>query len=749
MFFKMMRDKKGFTLIEMVITLVILSILMTITLGMVNSSGRIFTASYQRDTDKGIGDNAFEAIQTACRYATHLKITDLNTTTPSSSGSYDQGFYISQTQSDTSSGYLHYIDKTKNDTGYYDQGYYSGRTIRYNIEEVGEGHNHVKLTLQVIRDGHSVYQRQEVIECINISLLTGTSNSNELKDDSTTAYNQYISFSADEQLLTTDSNGYQLMDQAKKLMNAYNAIQNAYVAELSAAETVFENTKDATTGETVSSLSDGGEMSNSVYAQAEAERTRAFIAAKTKYQKQIEDLLGFIPTGSGLSTALSFTDNDSDYKNLMGGVVATSSELFYALLLQNYDKDNDGTISESEFPHFSDPDSFFANTIFSYSSGGINVAEDLVQCAEFFENYTNYAGLSSLKKSYTGTFYGAGTTKQYMTLGSGSNQINEYRAEYWYLKNVSGKSLSIRQSYFPQSGYTYLGSVDDSVSTGYDLNTGYVSSITRTRTGTSTETMYNITITTNNTLPAGNYYLFTGYDYYWQWNIGTWWGTYLTYAGFNISNTLPAGSTISFEIADGNGDDMGYQIGTSSDSPHACASEPYYSFYSFDGSQSTNTVRLYSFTAHQITDIVSYGVEYSAWYGTSSKGLINSLMNWISGNNTPITLNKTAAANGYGYGRTKQTTVNSLTYNIHSYNYALLVYYDKRSTWYYQPSHSTNLSAWINGSRVLSSVTAPQTYDCSVGSTTVAYDIRHDVVSASLLGLNTTGDTVWTPLPVG
>lgn len=723
--FKLLRSKKGFTLIEMVITLVVLSILMATTLGMIDAGGRVYTASYARDVDKGIGDNVFESIESALRYCTHLEIKDTNVTNPKETGKYSQGFYIDETESNTNSGVLNYVKTdestgTKSDEAFYPETYYSQRTVRYSVKKVGENNKHVELTLDVIREGKSVYTRSAVITCVNLALLTGISNSNEITDTSTSEYNQYLSFNTDELLLTSDSNGYQITNQAKKLMAKYNEIQNWYVAEMTSIENTFEGVVGNATSTTSYIL-------KSTYDSANSARLLGFTQTKKEAQDKIYDLLGFTPTASGL---------DSD--DYMYGVVATKEELFFALLLQNYDTDKDGTITESEFPHYSDPDSFFSGTIFSYKNGGTKVSDDLVQCVYYVENTSNYDALATTSngKIYTAQAQDVLTQVPFVSADSGASSLaNDYQ------KNTKTYS---------KTGYTNIQDLaDQGICTISKKSEGWLYAY------------WSVTITVkpNKTIPAGNYYYMDTADIYYDlglWNYRyspTWFTLSYDVVGNNASNTIffryyKDDSNHRFTL-DFN------QISTS----HTYYYKPHYWALVPTAAGETGTVgqtdvTYYQFSAHQFTDLMTYGVQYSSWYGTSSKGLLNNAIKWLanifSGGQAASAVTLNVANASKSLGRTGTYSVNSISNSVHSYNAALLCYHDTRGTWYYQPNSSTSLSAVINGSSLLSDTTSPKSYDLAgSSSSTLMNDINSNTVSSTgVFNMNTTSSTVWTPLPL-
>ena len=61
--FKLRYDKRGMTLIEMIISLVILSILMSSTMGMIISSNNIFVSTSQAALDRLVGNSVYSTLE--------------------------------------------------------------------------------------------------------------------------------------------------------------------------------------------------------------------------------------------------------------------------------------------------------------------------------------------------------------------------------------------------------------------------------------------------------------------------------------------------------------------------------------------------------------------------------------------------------------------------------------------------------------------------------------------------------------
>ena len=176
-------NKLGMTLIEMVISLVILGILMSATMGMIISSNNIFISTSKSALDRMVGNYVFQTIEKSTRYATHMKIADH---TDALDNDYKQSFSLGDVQdagTPQESGKL-YI-KTENATesiNLYGDGFYGNRTIQYKFEKVENSDKHVHITVTVFREGKARFKREGTVKCVNLGLLTSGMQSNVIDD---------------------------------------------------------------------------------------------------------------------------------------------------------------------------------------------------------------------------------------------------------------------------------------------------------------------------------------------------------------------------------------------------------------------------------------------------------------------------------------------------------------------------------------------------------------------------------------
>ena len=192
--YNLRNSKLGMTLVEMVISLVILGILMSSTMGLIISSSNIFVATSKSALDRQVGNYVFATLESVLKYSTHMSIYDAGAAPKEKK---TQSVTLDITDRNTNSGKLLYQGKDDSSPiNFYDNSFYGGRTLQYTIEEVGRKHQHVKLTVKVFREGKLVYTIDKVIKCINLALITTGTDANMIKDYSTEGgINQCIAFS--------------------------------------------------------------------------------------------------------------------------------------------------------------------------------------------------------------------------------------------------------------------------------------------------------------------------------------------------------------------------------------------------------------------------------------------------------------------------------------------------------------------------------------------------------------------------
>ena len=426
--FNFRNNKLGMTLVEMVVSLIVLSILTTSTMGIIISSNNIFVSSSSAALDRQVGGHVFETLSSIIKYSTHMDIYD-STNAPSNETA--QSISLKDIDSSTNSGkiYFKHADSTEA-VNLYDNGFYGTRTVQYIIQSYDEGNRHVKLTVRVYRDSKMRYELSRVIKCINLGLNATGDEANFINDNSTEgSINQYISFSINENLIDGATEAYSLEYKVTEYMARYNQIQMEYTSKIqqvyAEVNSVIGNTED-TEGSRVSQEDfkkvlnmrstailgkkynfntdkDGaGESVNGVKWDGSV---YDYINLRKHYQDEINELLHFTPT-AGITKS---TDINPFY-----GVVATKEELYTGFLLEYYsENDKHEKVTKATYPSFSDDSFFDGSSIGTYLANtnknkSANDKNKMVILSYFGENTReNYDELwISTGKKYVYTYAG-------------------------------------------------------------------------------------------------------------------------------------------------------------------------------------------------------------------------------------------------------------------------------------------------------------------------------------------------------
>ncbi|CAK7014043.1 MAG: hypothetical protein EUB_01837 [Eubacterium sp.] len=163
-----LKNRDGFTLVELIVTLAILSIVLVVAGNYLFFGNRFFSQNEVKNTDKFIGDSIYEFMREKLVYATEVEIIN-----PSSSAEpkYDNVFKV-ETILDKNSGYLLFGEK-KNPSNIYGSGYYRGNGISYTIKISDDNTTRLDLEVQVYnQNSEIVYKTGATVKNINIDLNT-------------------------------------------------------------------------------------------------------------------------------------------------------------------------------------------------------------------------------------------------------------------------------------------------------------------------------------------------------------------------------------------------------------------------------------------------------------------------------------------------------------------------------------------------------------------------------------------------
>jgi len=691
--FEIRKNKLGMTLVEMVLSLVILGILMTSTMGMVISSNQIFISTSKAAIDKQVGNYSFDFIEKVLRYTTHMSIYNEGT---SPNDSNLQSLSLNKTDNTNDSGILMFKRAEDNDPySLYDNGFYGNRTIQYSVHKVGKKSQHVKLKVTVFREGRAVYSRESVVKCLNLNLVAIGDGANPIVDKSSAdSVNQTITFSVDEKLLSGGKNAYSLEFKVSEFMGKYNKIQKAYVADIGKAYTKYiSGNYDAEVNPGIRGTTDA--YNGRIEAETYAARMNAYTkivfgdgATPTKYdpdhiencvnlrayyQQQINDLLKFDLKSSNAAgfTNGNFTNNiigTTSYKLHNGdafyGVVATKEEMYFGFMLNHYDKNGDGSISKAEYPQF-EGDSFFKGTSMDAYINNTSNNQMVIMCY-FKDNVANdnYRGLvakttqdvysfngsvsHSAAANGSATKPGASTIQDYSgnnsDVPSGTSYLNTSKVYVYYSDNnyrAGSTNLNYDRSGNIISGYTYPGTAIEN----YLKNTLGAKNATPSFnvashiSGSDHNDTKNCSYTAPTDLTEGWYY--SKVPYYSAGAANTKYCFCLFYLQAIDQTEEADGQEIVLnpnKIAIFRGGKINYSFANSS----GVLETIYYKLGSFTYDQAQFTVSheaqggnttstdFLEYTAHQYIDYALYGTDWNSWFNANPSGLINQLANVIT-----------------------------------------------------------------------------------------------------------------------
>lgn len=807
--YKLRHDKRGMTLIEMIISLVILSILMTSTLGMITSSMSIFTSTSMAAIDRMVGNSVYQTLESALKYSTHLTISETPDTTRTS-----QSFCVRITDPDTNSGNVEY--RAEGDDAYlslYNSEFYGNRSIQYAIEEVGSDNRHVKITVKIFREGNVVYTKDSVIKCVNLAIVKSSVDDNSIdnrvpEENRATSVNQYLYFSVDEMLLSGGSDAWALEFKVNDYMRGYNKILSEYYGKLSASENLLTSAVKKYTG--------GNSISQSSLNSLIATRNKAIFGDGTvnyawegtdpnqynnlwaHYKEEMKKYLGFVPDDAGFDT------NSNPY----AGVVATNEELYLGFMLAYYDDNKDGTISKEEYPTFTDPNTFFNGTVFS------NYIDDDNKMAimTFFDDGLddNYGSLfkkgtsrinvhdDNPNSSHVGAEKGASqwvtTLDEYFKLGGYYYLSNEkatmsttFRSDRYYKYNNDGSDTllgTFEESKTKLDGYkSYADTIADikarmnksNVIEGTD-NSGknsYPQVNLHDASTTGGDPYFSLKQPINRNFQYNN----KSYteivlkvqrgilDDYWYYTdtVGgvTYFHVIYLEAAYNAKTSENRPEKVVTTYMDAGTTSEGITVLESVVMIYVDNTTGHLYGYNYvrDGwsiivdAPTPTTITTYTFNNHQYKDWFLYGVDWMSWFEPVNGGVLDKLIgnvaSWFTGASPITSVNPTNSNDALGLqSQYNASTINS---DIRSYNTAWIVYNPRRSTWYYVPDSSNRLSSAISGISWSSFKNAPVPLDIETWgtSTKMINDIEtRKLTSRGLFGLvDTTSDYIWVPLP--
>ncbi|MEA4911989.1 MAG: prepilin-type N-terminal cleavage/methylation domain-containing protein [Oscillospiraceae bacterium] len=160
-----MKNNRGMTLVELIVTLAIFSIIMGVTASLILSGSDVFARGAQTDTDKLVGDAVYAFVESRVKYATHL------TVAPAQDSGGSEALYVQ-------SGRLQYRSGVTEAYDVYGEEFYAGRSIalRFYKDETAASDDAYILEVLVTRRGNSEpsYTARAGVRLENMSLSGST-----------------------------------------------------------------------------------------------------------------------------------------------------------------------------------------------------------------------------------------------------------------------------------------------------------------------------------------------------------------------------------------------------------------------------------------------------------------------------------------------------------------------------------------------------------------------------------------------
>lgn len=166
---KVLRNKKGFTLVELIVTLAILSIVLVVAGNFLFFGNRMFSENANKHTDKFIGDSVYDFMRERLIYASHIQVL------PQGAEEKDLKYKNVFGAGTEGTGYL-LLNKDKKvptnpNDNVYGEGFYSGNRIYYTVKVVSD--TEFELMVHVLNDkNEELYSTGAVIKNLNIPLAT-------------------------------------------------------------------------------------------------------------------------------------------------------------------------------------------------------------------------------------------------------------------------------------------------------------------------------------------------------------------------------------------------------------------------------------------------------------------------------------------------------------------------------------------------------------------------------------------------
>lgn len=220
---KAKKNQKGFTLIELIVTLAIFSIILVVAGNYLFFGNNLFVKTEVKNSEKYIGDNVFEYMQRRLTYATHVEVINPD---KSKDPKYTNGIKLN------SDGQLLMGPfEVKDEDGKIKSGltnvfspefYGNGYKVSYEVKVVDATHMELKVNVLAQGNDSPVYTTSEVLEILNLQANARDSGSILITNGERNAIytNPVISYEEDKKVSTT----YDPLVLKDQMMDVFNKI---------------------------------------------------------------------------------------------------------------------------------------------------------------------------------------------------------------------------------------------------------------------------------------------------------------------------------------------------------------------------------------------------------------------------------------------------------------------------------------------------------------------------------------------
>ncbi len=165
---KNIKNRKGFSLVEVIVSMLIVSIILTFATSFFFTGEKMFANSVKGNTSKMIGDNVLEFISEKLTYATNVEVLK---NTNVSSAKYANVIYMNSEKT------IAFKTSISNKENLYSKDYYNGNTIKLIVAVLPD--NCIKVTIKVLDKDEEQYSTYNVIKPINLKLQNNSVEINE------------------------------------------------------------------------------------------------------------------------------------------------------------------------------------------------------------------------------------------------------------------------------------------------------------------------------------------------------------------------------------------------------------------------------------------------------------------------------------------------------------------------------------------------------------------------------------------